>query len=129
MSGIKEELIALGVTTLEQGYHLVTDLDESRGSYFHRTVVRESSKTTTTNKPSYDQSFPAQSKPTSSFTSVKLASSTSANPTTFKKRTTSELVKVNPRSQYYRCQGYVHYANRCLCQARTLLVEVPIEEE
>ena len=38
-SGLKDdfrqELIARGITTLEQAYQLVTDLDESRGSYFH----------------------------------------------------------------------------------------------
>jgi len=70
-SGFKDnycrEITARGITILEQAYQLVTDLDESRGSYFHRTDVRESSKTTTTNKPSYDQSFSAQSKPISGF--------------------------------------------------------------
>jgi len=32
---INRELIARDITTLEQAYQLVTDLDESRGSYFH----------------------------------------------------------------------------------------------
>jgi len=56
-SGLREDyrrkLIARDITTLEQAYQLVTDLGESRGSYFHRIDSRDSSKTTTASKPSY----------------------------------------------------------------------------
>ena len=38
-------------------------------------------------------------------------------------------MKANPCNQCYRCQGYGHFVNQCLSQARTLLVEVPIEED
>ena len=41
----RQELNARDITTLEHAYQLVTDLDESRGSYFHRTDFRDSSKT------------------------------------------------------------------------------------
>jgi len=88
-SGLKndycKELIAREITTLEQAYQLVTNLDESRGSYFHRSDFRDSSKTTTAGKPSYNQSFPAPSKPISSFSSIKRAGSSSAKPITFEK--------------------------------------------
>ena len=45
-----------------------------------------------------------------------------------KRRTVSEPGKVNPRTQYYRCQGSGHLASQCPSQTKTLLVEIPIEE-
>ena len=48
-SGLRDdyrcELIARGITTLEQAYQLVTDLDESRGSYFNRSNFKDNSRT------------------------------------------------------------------------------------
>ena len=88
-SGLKKdyckELIAREITTLEQAYQLVTNLDDSRGSYFHRSDFRDSSKTTTASKPSYNQSFSVPSKPISCFSSIKRAGSSSAKPITFEK--------------------------------------------
>ena len=77
MSGLRDdyrqELITRGIMTLEQAYKLVTDLDESRGSFFYRTDFMDSSKTTTASKPNYNLLFPAQSKPVSISSIVKLA--------------------------------------------------------
>jgi len=92
----RRELIAQGITTLEQIYQLVTDLDESRGSYFHRYEFRDSSKTTTASKPIYSRSFSVPNKHASSSSCAKPACSFSAKPTTFEKKTASELTKVNP---------------------------------
>jgi len=47
----RRELIARGITILEQVNQLVTDFDESRGFYFHRTDFMYSSKTTIVSKP------------------------------------------------------------------------------
>ena len=91
--------------------------------------MRKSSKITTTNEPSYDQSFTAQSKPTSNSSSIKSADSSSANSTTFEKKTTGEPVKANLHRQCYRCQGYGHFVNPCTSQVRSLLVEIPMKEE
>jgi len=76
----RRELIARGITTLEQAYQGVTDLDESKGSYFHRTEFRDNCKAANTSKPSFNQSFPALSKLGSSSSSVKAAGSSSAKP-------------------------------------------------
>jgi len=38
-------------------------------------------------------------------------------------------MKINRRTQYYRCQGYEHLANQYPRQTETLLVEVLIEED
>ena len=38
-------------------------------------------------------------------------------------------VKVNLRTQCYRCQKYEHLANLCPSQNKTLLVEILIEDE
>ena len=121
----RRELIARGITTLKQAYQLVTDLDESRGSHFHRSDFRGNSKTTTASKPSYNRSFSVPSKPASSSSSVNNVKST-----TFEKKTTSEPVKVNPRTQCYVCQGYGHLASQCPNQNQTkiLLVKVSIED-
>ena len=35
---------------------------------------------------------------------------------------------MNPHTQCYKCQGYIHFASQCLSQTKTLLVEVPIED-
>ena len=56
------------------------------------------------------------------------AGSSIAKPTSFEKKTASELMKVNPRTQCYRCQGYGHLASQCPSQTKTLLVEVLIED-
>ena len=48
----RREVIAREIMNLEYAYQLATDLDESRGPFFHRTNFRESSKTTTASKPS-----------------------------------------------------------------------------
>ena len=37
-------------------------------------------------------------------------------------------MKIIPRTQCYRCQGYGHLASQCPSQTKTLLVEVSIEE-
>jgi len=120
MSGLRDdylrELIARGITTLEHAYQLVTDLDESRISYFHRTDFRDNSKAANTTKPSFSWSFPAPSKPASNTSSVKPTGSS------------SEPTKVNPRTQWYRCQGYGHLTSQCLSQTKTLLMEVAIED-
>ena len=50
----RRELIARGITTLEQAYQLVTDLDESRGSYFNRNNFKDNSKIATTSQPSFN---------------------------------------------------------------------------
>ena len=76
-SGLKDdyrrELIARGITTLEQAYQLVIDLDEFRGSYIHQTDFRDNFKTATTSKPRFSRPFPAPSKPASNSSSVKPA--------------------------------------------------------
>jgi len=113
---------------LEQAYQLVTDLDESRGSYFHQTEPRYNSKTATTSRPSFSRSFLAPSKLAFSSSSVKLADFSSAKPTTSERRTVSEPAKVNPRTLYYRCQGYEYLACQCPSQTKALLVEVSIED-
>jgi len=135
-SGLRDDyrrgVIARGVTILEQAYQLVTDLDESRGSYFHRTDFRDNSKTATTSKPNFTRSFPAPSKQTSSSSIVKPIGSSSAKPSTFERRTVSEPGKVNLRTQCYRCQGYGHFASQCPSQTKTLFVKIfikDIEEE
>jgi len=87
-----------GITTLELADQLVTDLDESRRSYFHRSDFRDSFKTTNVSKLSYSQSFSVPSKPTSNSSSVKLAGSSSIKPTTFEGKMASELAKVNPHT-------------------------------
>ena len=106
-SGLRDdyrwELIARGITTLEQAYQLVTDLDESRGSYFHWTDFKNNSKTATTSKPSFSRSFPAPSKLASSSFSVKATGSSSAKLTNPERRTVSEPAKVNSWTQCYRC--------------------------
>ena len=131
-SGLRDDyrrkLIARGITTLEQAYQLVTDLDESRGSYFHRTDFRDNSKTATTSKPSFSRPLLVPSKPASSSSSVKPASPFSAKPTTSERRTVSKPEKINPRTQCYRCQGYGHLASKCPSQTKTLIVKVPIED-
>ena len=113
--------------TLEQAYKLVTNLDESRWSYFYQTDSRDSSKTTTASKPNFNRSFSARNKPTSSSSSVKPAGS-SAKLTISEKRTTSEPVKINPHTQCYRCLGYGHLANQCLSQTQILLVKISIKD-
>ena len=124
----RRELIARGVTTLEQAYQLIIDLDKSRGSYFHRTELRDNSKAANTSKLSFSRSFFAPSKPASSSSSVKPAGSSSARSITSKRRTISEPAKVNLRTQCYRCQGYGHIASQCPSQTKTLLVKVHIED-
>ena len=118
----RRELIARGITTLEQAYQLVTDLDESRGSYFNRNNFRDNSRTATTSQPSFNRTLPA-----SSSSSVKLAGPSGAKPFISEKRTVSEPGKVNLRTQCYRCQGYGHLASQCPSQTKTLFVEIPIE--
>ena len=73
------------------------DLDESR-SFFHQTSFKDSSKTTNTSRPSHNQSFPVQSKPASSSSSVKPAGPPNTNPTTFEEAAASEQVEVNQRT-------------------------------
>ena len=114
------ELITRCITTLEQAYQLVID---------HQTDFRNSSKTTTAIKSSYNRSFPDQSKPVSNTSSVKLVGLPSTNPTTFKKKTASEPVKVSSRTQCYRCKGYGHLANQYFSQTKTFLVEILIKED
>ena len=128
MDDYRRELIARGITTLEQAYQLVIHLDESRGSYFHQNNFRDNSKTTITSKSSFSRFFSSLSKSTSSSSSVKPAGSSSAKLTTSERRAVSEPAKVNLRTQCYRCQGYGHIANQWLSQTKTLLVEVPIED-
>ena len=108
----RRELIARDITTLKQAYQLVTDLDESRGSYIHQTDFRDNSKTVTTSKPSFNRPLPAPSKLVSSCSSVKPAGPPGAKLITSEKRTVSELARVNPRTQCYRCQGYRHLASQ-----------------
>ena len=67
-------------------------------------------------------------KPASSSSSIKPAGSSGAKSTPFERRTVSEPAKVNPRTQWYRCQGYKHLASQCPSQTKTLLVEVLIED-
>ena len=74
------ELIARGITTLEQVYQLVIGLDESEGSYFHRSDFRNTSKITTASKHSYSWSFHVPSKHASSSSSVKPLGFFSAKP-------------------------------------------------
>jgi len=120
----------------KEACQLVTDLNESRGSYFHQSDFRDSSKTTTASKPSYSRSFPTPSKPAPSSSSIKLACSSSVKPvgssstklTTFEKKTASEPAKVIPRTQCYRCQGYGHLASQWPSQTKTLLVKIPIKD-
>ena len=122
------ELIARGIRTLKHAYQPVTYPDESRWSYLHRTHFRNSSKTTTTSKSSYSRSFPGASEPASSSLSVKSADPFITKPTTFEKKTVTELVKAKSHAQYYRCQEYGHFANQYWSQTKTLLVEVLIED-
>jgi len=84
--------------TLEQANQLVTNLDESRASYSHRSDFRDSSKTITASKLSYSGSFSTPSKLAFSSLSAKPAYFSSAKPTTFEKKMASELVKVNPHT-------------------------------
>jgi len=121
-------LIARGVTTLEQAYRLVTDLDEFREFFLHRTNFRDSSKTTTTSKHSYNSSFPAQSKPTSSTSGVKPMGPSNTKLTIFERKTASEQAKTNPSTQCYKYHGYGYFTIQCPSQTKTLLVEVPIED-
>jgi len=123
----RRELIARGITTLEQAYQLVTDLDESR-SYFNRTDLSDTFKTITTGKPSFSRTLPTPSKPASSSSSVKLAGPSGAKPIISERRAVSELGKVNPRTQCYRCQACGHLASQCPSQIKTLFVEIPIED-
>ena len=44
------------------------------------------------------------------------------------RRTASEPAKVNPRTQYYKCQGYGHLASQCPSQTKILLVKFSIED-
>jgi len=62
---------------------MVTDLDESREFYFHRSDFKDSPKTTTASKHSYNRSFPVPSKPASNSSSVKPTSSSSAKTNKF----------------------------------------------
>ena len=124
----RQELITRGITTLEQTYQLVTDLDESRGSYLSRTHFRDKSKITTTSQPSFNRTLPTPSKSASSSSSVKSVGPSGAKPITFERRTVCELRKVNPRTQCYRCQGYGHLASQCPSQTKILFVKVSIED-
>ena len=124
----RQELIAWGITTLEQAYQLVTDLDESKGSYFNQTNFRDNSKTATTSQPSFNQTLPIPSIPASSSSNVKPAGPSSAKPITSERITVSEPRKVNPRTQFCRCQGYGHLASQCPSQTKILFVEIPIED-
>ena len=63
---------------------MITDIDESKGSFFHRTSFRNGSKKTTTSRPNHNRSFSAQSKPTTS-SSIKPVGPPGTNPTTFEK--------------------------------------------
>ena len=92
----RRELIVRGITTLEHAYQLVTDLDESIGSYFNRTNFRDNSKTATTSKPSFSRTLPTPSKLASSSSSVKPVGPSGAKPFTSEKRTVSEPGKVKP---------------------------------
>jgi len=94
MDDYRRELIARGITTLEQGYQLVTDLDDSRGSYFHRTDFRYNSKTTTTSKPSFNRPLPAPNNPASSSSSIKPTCHSGVKLITFERRKISEPGKV-----------------------------------
>ena len=107
--------------TIEQAYQVVTDLDEFKGFYFHRTDFSDS-------KPSFSRPLPAPSKPASSPSSIKPAAPSGVKPTTPERRTVSEPEKVNPRTQCYRCQGYGHLASQCPSQTKTLFVKISIED-
>jgi len=92
----RRELIARGITTLEKAYQLVTDLDESRGPYFHRTDFRDNSKIVITSKPGFSRPLPAPSKLVSNSSSVKPEGPSGAKSITSEKRTVIEPGKVNP---------------------------------
>ena len=130
-SGLRDdyhwEFIAETSRPLEQSYQLITDLDESRGSYFHRTDSRDGSETTAS-KSRFNRSFPTLSRPASNSSSVKPVGPSSAKPTTFEKRTSSEPMKVNSHTQCYRCQGHGHFVIQCLSQTKNILVKVSIED-
>ena len=130
-SGLRDDYrqsSSLEASRLEQAYQLVTDLDESRGSYFHQTDFRDNSKIATTSKPSFSGPLPPPSKPASSSSSIKPSGSSGAKPIASERKTVSEPEKVNPRTQCYRCQGYGHLASQCLSQTKTLFVKVPVED-
>ena len=89
---------------------------------------RDSFKTTTASKPSYNPSFPAQSKPIFTSSSFKLTCPSSTKSTIFKRKTASEPTKANPRTHCYRCQRYGHFATKCPSQTKTFLMKVSIED-
>jgi len=45
-----------------------------------------------------------------------------------RRKMANKLAKINTQTQYYRCQGYGHFASQCPSQIKTLLVKVPIED-
>jgi len=123
----RRELIARGITTLEQAYQQVTDLDESRGSYFNQTDFRDNSKKATTSKPSFSRALPTPSKPASSSSSIKPTGPSGAKPITSERRAVSEPGS-QPKNPMLQVSRYGHLAGQRPSQTKTLFVEIPIED-
>jgi len=130
-SGLRDdyrwELIARGITTLEEAYQLVTDLDKSRGSYFHRTDFRNNSKTATSSKPNFSRSLPAPSKPASSSSSVKPVVPSGANqpPSRGERLVNQERSTQGPNAMVSRVWTS---CRQCPSQTKNLFVKVSIED-
>jgi len=131
-SGLRDdyrlELITRGITTLEQAYQLVTDLDDLEDPIFTELTLGITQKLPLLVSQTLTDLFLPPSKPASSSSSIKSAGPPGAKPINSERRTISEPGRVNPRTQCYKCQEYGHLASQCPSQTKTLFVEVPTED-
>ncbi|KAI0507857.1 hypothetical protein KFK09_013985 [Dendrobium nobile] len=122
---LRNELFARNITTLENAYSLVLDLEESRSQHPSRSHD---------SRPSYrpagsSTSHPPVSRPTSGSTTRPPTGPPAPRSDSRSKPPTTDAPRSSPGTKCFRCQGYGHIASQCSSPYKVSIVEEVTEDD